>query len=1023
MNRAGIIECAVGVLLVVSGAARAATSAPGPWPPAFAVRTWDRPEGLPGDSVTALLQTSDGYLWVGTSAGLARFDGIRFTLVELQPARTNPPSAVTALCEDSAGALWVGTQREGLFRLDVTGPHRYGRAEGLAAAEVTSLAGDPEGRVWIGTRSGLYRWDGSGFSVFGQRDGLPDETVSGIHVARSGVVWVTTRAGMCQFREGRLVPYDFQTDSQGRSPEYLGAYEDRRGNLWAFGDTYLINLTEGKRFNYFRGADTASVRIWSLCEGRDGRLWIGTSGRGLFCFDRNRFLPVPLNELAGPTEVRAICEDSEGNLWLGAVGHGLVQLAPQAARLLGGEAGLPGGRAACVGTGPAGGLYVGFDNLGVFHGDGGRFERLGADGQAAWNGAMSVSVAADGTVWLGGWGNGLQAVRDGSRAELTMLHGLSDNIVSAVCVAGDGAIWAGTRAGLVHRITSTNIASFGPRQGLSGAAVTALLTGPSGSVWVGTADGAVLRHWNGQFVRIEGAAPKPGSPVRALHEEAGELWMGMDGDGLMCVAGRHVRHWRAGSGLPDDHVHGVLRDGSGDLWLACASGIFRVARQVVQEALDSGGPMRATLVYQIKGARGVAGPGWPRAVRASDGVLWFATADGVVTVEPRGLPQPPAKVAVYLEEVRVNERPLAAVGWRPGRRFEGRTEPMHRLPSDLRSVEFQFTAPCFGSPQSLRFRHRLEGLDSDWVEDGAERRVRYGRLPHGQYRFRVAARQADGGWSEGGPAFAFVVPTPLWKTPGALAAYAGVAAAGVTGVVRLVSHRRLRRRLERLEQQQALERERMRIARDMHDEIGSKLTRLSFLSERVQVESGQGGSVAEQVSLIAATSRELLQTLDEIVWAVNPRNDTLEHLASYLSQYATEYFQNTAVDCVMRLPRQVPAETVSAESRHNLFLSFEEALNNVLKHSGATEVRLEMTVKPDAFEVEIADNGRGFDPGALPATGSARRNGARGSGQGLANMRRRLAEVGGECRIESRPGAGTTVRLVLPLGRKDRGVP
>ena len=257
-----------------------------------AVRTWQTADGIPADSVTAIIQTDDGFLWVGTSAGLVRFDGVKFNQIKLNKAAGAPGVFVTALCQDKDGHLWIGTQGEGLFELAHGKLSQFTRASGLLDDNITSLAADNNGLVWIGTKSGLNTANGAQFKSFTVHDGLPDQLVSGVHVARSGAVWITTRGGMCRFIEGHIEPYALRTESQGRSPEYLGVYEDHRGNLWAFGDTYLINLADNKRFNYFRGNEASSVRIWSLCEGNDGRLWIGTSGRGLFCFDDNRFQPV-----------------------------------------------------------------------------------------------------------------------------------------------------------------------------------------------------------------------------------------------------------------------------------------------------------------------------------------------------------------------------------------------------------------------------------------------------------------------------------------------------------------------------------------------------------------------------------------------------------------------------------------------------------------------------------------------------------------------------------------------------------
>jgi signal transduction histidine kinase len=319
----------------------------------------------------------------------------------------------------------------------------------------------------------------------------------------------------------------------------------------------------------------------------------------------------------------------------------------------------------------------------------------------------------------------------------------------------------------------------------------------------------------------------------------------------------------------------------------------------------------------------------------------------------------------------------------------------------------------FLDPEEIRFRHKLEGSDADWVEDAGARLARYGRLPHGNYRFRVAARVADGPWREDNDLFALRVPTPIYFQTWAIGLYVLAAITLVAGTVRIISHRRLRRALARLEQEQALERERMRIARDMHDEMGSKLTKISFLSEHVQMDAGTAGPVFEKIQSIAQTSRDLLKTMDEIVWVVDPRNDRLENLVAYLSQYAVEYFQNTRIECELRLPQEIPQHPLSSETRHNLFLTFEEALNNALKHSAATNVKVAMNVTAREFEISITDNGRGFNATA-PAAANGGTRGGRG-GNGLKNMRQRLMTVGGQCLVTSTPGAGTTVTMLIPL--------
>lgn len=321
------------------------------------------------------------------------------------------------------------------------------------------------------------------------------------------------------------------------------------------------------------------------------------------------------------------------------------------------------------------------------------------------------------------------------------------------------------------------------------------------------------------------------------------------------------------------------------------------------------------------------------------------------------------------------------------------------------------------APEKVRFKYRLEGFDSDWVDGRSVRQARYGKLVSGAYSFQVTACNNDGVWNEAGASVLLEVQTPFWRTWWFLG-LSGLAATGaITGGIRLVLLRRLRRRLRLAEHQRAMEKERTRIAQDMHDEIGSKLTRISFLTEMAKAQAETIPQLKQQIDSIALTSRELLKKLDEIVWAVNPRNDTLEGLASYLGQYATEYFQGTAIHCELDLPASLPAHPLTADCRHNVFLTFEEALNNALKHSGASRVHVEMSLPPKSFCVTVADDGVGFDL-EKAADGSFKRAGtSQGTriSNGLVNMRARLGDIGGDCDITSQPGRGVSVRLTIPL--------
>src|SRR5882724_3589436 len=625
------------------------------------MRIWHNADGLQSDSVTAIIQTQDGFLWAGTSAGLVRFDGFKFTGVKLAVPSTNDPVYVTALCEDSDGHLWIGTKQNGLFQLAQGRVRRFTTGQGLLDDGVTSLAADKRGTVWIGTQSGLNLWTGQDFKSFTTHDGLPDKFVSGVSVARSGTVWITTGVGMSRIIDGRITPYAFQTESQGRSPEYLGAYEDRQGNLWAFGDTYLINLAEGKRFNYFRSSESASVRIWSLCEGRNGRLWIGTSGRGLFCFEDNRFQPVIIGESRWSYDVRAICADHEGYLWLGTSGGGLVQLRPQSMHVLRVEQGLPNGLPMALALDAGGRIYVGMQRAGLLAGEAGRFDRIGGSGRlAAQNFVTSVCAARDGTVWAGTLGDGLYGLRDGREVHFTTANGLADDNTLAVCVDAKGGIWASTSAGTVHRFDGQSVVRFDAAQGLPGPPVTAMISPPSGGLWLGTQDGQILREENGRFTGVEVSKNLGNYPVLALHEgEPGRLWIGTFGGGLACLIKGAMVSWNTNNGLPANIVAGVVEDQAKNLWLATSAGIYRISRSDILKTLDNPGiPLACKGVSEAKTVPVSATVfGGTRAALSPDGELWFATSDGVLNVDTHQSESAPPVFPVYIESTAFNGGP------------------------------------------------------------------------------------------------------------------------------------------------------------------------------------------------------------------------------------------------------------------------------------------------------------------------------------------------------------------------------
>jgi signal transduction histidine kinase len=385
----------------------------------------------------------------------------------------------------------------------------------------------------------------------------------------------------------------------------------------------------------------------------------------------------------------------------------------------------------------------------------------------------------------------------------------------------------------------------------------------------------------------------------------------------------------------------------------------------------------------------------PGGCMTADGRLWFASSKGLACIDPDAVKPNPLPPPVALEELRVDD--VSFTNFPPN-------GPMTQLqiPPGRHRLEFAYAGLSFAAPEAVRFRYRLEGLDSGWTEAGTKRAADYNYVPPGRYHFDVLACNNSEVWNTEGASLEFVQLPYFWQTWWFGAGMGALALGMVALVVWLDTRRRMRRKMETLERQKAIEHERSRIARDIHDELGSSLTRITMLSEPARHETAVPGQLG--VNQIYDIARRLTHTMDEIVWAVNPQHDTLEGLVSYLEKFALDFLAVAGIRCRLDLPMQLPAWPLMAETRHNLFLAFKEALHNAVKHAGAREVRVSLRTEAATFTLGIEDDGCGFESSAVA---SAR--------NGLQNMRRRLERIGGQCDLCSAPGEGTKIVFTVPM--------
>jgi signal transduction histidine kinase len=579
---------------------------------------------------------------------------------------------------------------------------------------------------------------------------------------------------------------------------------------------------------------------------------------------------------------------------------------------------------------------------------------------------LSLLIPATGdTLWIG-TRSGLVAFHDGKTKHYGSEAGLKLPDVRSIVADDAGTIWFGMVGGGLASIREGVLRQFGKKDGLSSVYVQSLLFDENGALWIGTADGGLNRFKEGRFT----------------------------------VVG-------AKQGLPGNAIGHIVDDARGFLWMSSQQGIFRVAKEDLNRCADG---ETSSVSGQLFGA----GEGLPSleftggqnaGCRTADGRVWFSTDAGVVSIDPAVVTKNAIPPRTLIEEVRIEGQAMTSSG------------AITRIPAGTGRIEVHYTGLSFAAPEKVRFRHRLKGLEENWLEVGTEREITYNYLPPGRYQFEVVSCNNDGVW-DSTPAVQELRVLPFfWQTwwfrgLGLLALLNGAAFTG-----RAVTRRRMKYRVEKAERQHAVERERSRIARDIHDDLGASLTRIALLSQSARADFDHPEQMAGDLAQIYGTAREVTRAMDEIVWAVNPKHDTLDSLATYLGKFAEDFLRSADLRCRLNIAIQLPPWHLTAEVRHNVFLAFKETLHNILKHAGATEVKIGLTVdvRMKTFALIIEDDGRGFD--AQDRNAPAATTDRIANGHGLANLRTRLEEAGGRYEVETQPGKGTRTSLIVVLRR------
>ena len=930
----------------------------------YVISGWATGDGLPSRSVHALCQGRDRHLWIGTSAGLARFDGARFTVFDASREPALGDAVVTSLARSADGTLFVGTsaavvrERGGVFEALPIRP---------VGGRVFSLLPARDGELWVGTLGRSMRWrEGRKPTPLDLGPVRPLAMIED----EDGTLWMGTgHKGLLRGREGRFTAVPVGADS------VLALHRDRAGALWAGTRRGLVRL-EGERLTRMTRADgLPHDSVTAILEDRDGNLWVGTAGGGLARFADGRWSALAAAGGLADDHVRCLLEDDEGNLWVGTP-NGLNRLSDGPFATFSRAEGLRDTAVSAVASGRGGAVWIGTES-----GDVTRLDTGGAMRHHALPGGEPGHVvflheARDGAVWIGRDDGRLFRLRGDTLSDETPLEG-------AVTAA-----YEDDEMGLLFYLSGRGLARVEGRRAVVIAEesrrlswVHAMVRDRTGVLWLGGAFG-LGRLKDGTFRRFTKADGLPHDRVRSIQEDGqGGLWLATLG-GLAHMKDETFRHVGTAHGLPQDHLRLVLHGGNGDLWIASVASIFRLsARDVVDFHAGRIPRVTAALFGEGDGLRSTeallgSSPGF----RGPDGRLWFATARGVSVVDPARVRGGETAPPVVIDGLRV----------------DGREEPGRRFPPGRGEAVVDYSALRLRAAGRMRFRYRLEGFDEAWTEAGTRRQVHYSALPPGQYRFTVMASNGDGEYNGPPASVSFAIAPPLYRRTGFwLACVAALLV--VLGAAHRLRTAQLRARFT------AVLDERARIARELHDTLAQSLTGMSVQMEAAlgtldpEGESAARRHLQRVRTMVTASLAEVRRS----IWVLRAQAAPAPDLEAVLEDSLAQLCAQGAARFELRV--EGPSRAVPAETQRHVLRIAHEAVTNAVRHAAAGTIEVVLRYEAGALRVQVRDDGRGFDAAAA----SAER-------YGLVGMRERAQVLGGELEIESRPGAGTRVECRIP---------
>jgi len=926
-------------------------------------RTYSIEKGLSEAVVNDLMQDSQGYLWIGTSYGLNRFDGVQFknyysedgllnnkvfslyegkkggiwigtgggvnvlradsiyTMPELKPLES---STILDIYQDHQGDFWFATDGQGVWHM--TGDRKliqYDEQNGVGDNRVRAMTEDNNGAMWFATRSGLTKFKDGTFRTYTVNDGLADDKLRDLALTGHDTLWVATAGGLCRVKDQNIRCYTKKDGLVNNRIQSIS--KDNAGNLWLGTEEGASYFKNGKFTNYTAKEGLANNIIYATYYDREGNIWFGTFGGGISIFLGDHFKSYTEDQGLPNNVITSITEDESGQHWIGTYGGGIAKIKNDQFVTYNTQDGLVDNKVYTVTSGADNSLLIGTRwGFSIF--DQKKFRNFDEHRLPYRKVRAVLKPKHSSGIWLGTYGEGLLHYQDGKFKHISEEDGLSNNTILSLAETDDGSIWIASYGGVSRLESDGTITNYSIQDGLPNNGVLDILKDKSGYLWFATF-GGIARLANGKFETIT-----------------------------------------ADDGLPDEVCYFIEQDDRGIFWIGTNKGVIRFDYKAYTSDDEATRNRAFKLVTQNQGL--VANEmNAGASFKDREGNLWFGSVSGLTKFNP--------------DKERINE--VAPTVHIESMQMSGENIPMNsdiEIGSDSYNITFEFIGISFSAPQQVLYKYRLKNSGEDWQQT-KQRSVRYSTLPPGGYVFEVKAQNNDGRWSKEAAQISFTVLAPFWMRWW----FIGLVLLVLIGILLFAyNYYRVKKMVE-------IERMRVRIASDLHDDVGSALTEIALQSDFLQT-MNVSDDLQDSLQQIGSQSRKIVTSLDDIVWSIDARNDTVGDLTDRMQDYVNSVLPQKQINYHFDGNMQ---EKLKVSLKENLYLIFKEAINNIAKHSNADKVDISLSTNGSGFAMHVKDNGK--NP-----------NKVRKSGQGLRNMKMRANRINANVSFNNNDGFEVVVK-------------